>query len=39
MAAYLQKNEVEVKYTSLAINVPNNDIICLMYYLMCVSST
>jgi hypothetical protein len=36
MAAYLQSNEIEIERFGTLVNVPNNDVARLMYYLQCV---
>jgi hypothetical protein len=39
MAAYLQSNEIEIERTGVSVNVANNDVARLMYYLNCVCTS
>ena len=32
----IKRNEIELKYTTVSVTVPNNDVAHLMYYLDCV---
>ena len=36
MATFLQTNEIDIEHTTVKTNVPNNDVVRLMYYLSCV---
>ena len=39
MAVVFQRNEVEFERTGVQVNVPNNDVARLMYYLQCVCTS